>query len=210
MTVSVSGLVEHPLELGHAGPRGAARAGQPTLSVRTRSTVKPWREVGAPGESAARGRRCASRRCWRRRRRRRTLSSSRWRRKAGSPRASRSPQYWTRRCSSTRLPHFTDGHPLPEEKGGPVRFLIPNPAACGTAEVDTCANVKWLNSMSSSRWRRKAGSLRASRSPQYWTRRCSSTCWTAIPCRKRRAARCASSSRTLQRAALRKWTRART
>ena len=45
------------------------------------------------------------------------------------------------------LLYALDGHPLPEEKGGPVRFLIPNPAACGTAEVDTCANVKWLNSI---------------------------------------------------------------
>lgn len=37
--------------------------------------------------------------------------------------------------------------PLPEEKGGPVRFLIPDPAACGTAEIDTCANVKFLRSI---------------------------------------------------------------
>ena len=29
-----------------------------------------------------------------------------------------------------------------------MRFLIPDPAACGTAEIDTCANVKWLNSIS--------------------------------------------------------------
>ena len=39
------------------------------------------------------------------------------------------------------------GAPLPEDKGGPLRFLIPNPAACGTAEVDQCANVKWLRSI---------------------------------------------------------------
>lgn len=45
------------------------------------------------------------------------------------------------------LLYALDGEPLPHEKGGPVRFLIPNPAACGTAEVDTCANVKWLNSI---------------------------------------------------------------
>lgn len=35
--------------------------------------------------------------------------------------------------------------PLPQDKGGPVRFLIPDPAACGTADVDQCANVKWLH-----------------------------------------------------------------
>ena len=34
--------------------------------------------------------------------------------------------------------------PLPGDKGGPMRFLIPDPAACGTADVDRCANVKWL------------------------------------------------------------------
>ncbi len=37
--------------------------------------------------------------------------------------------------------------PLPEAQGGPVRFLIPDPAACGVAEVDQCANVKWLRSI---------------------------------------------------------------
>lgn len=41
---------------------------------------------------------------------------------------------------------FEDG-PLPEDKGGPMRFLIPDPAACGTADVDQCANVKWLRSI---------------------------------------------------------------
>ena len=45
------------------------------------------------------------------------------------------------------LLYALDGEPLPHDKGGPVRFLIPNPAACGAAEVDTCANVKWLNSI---------------------------------------------------------------
>ncbi len=33
---------------------------------------------------------------------------------------------------------------LPEDRGGPVRFLVPDPASCGTAEVDTCSNVKGL------------------------------------------------------------------
>lgn len=32
--------------------------------------------------------------------------------------------------------------PLPAEKGGPVRLLIPDAARCGRADVDTCANVK--------------------------------------------------------------------
>ena len=34
--------------------------------------------------------------------------------------------------------------PLPEAKGGPLRFLIPDVAACQTADVDACANVKYL------------------------------------------------------------------
>ena len=34
--------------------------------------------------------------------------------------------------------------PLPHEQGGPLRFLIPDAAACKTAEVDSCANVKHL------------------------------------------------------------------
>ena len=34
--------------------------------------------------------------------------------------------------------------PLPAARGGPVRFLIPDVAACQTAEVDSCANVKFL------------------------------------------------------------------
>ena len=39
------------------------------------------------------------------------------------------------------------GAPLPGDKGGPVRFLIPDPAACGTEDVDTCVNVKYLRSI---------------------------------------------------------------
>ena len=34
--------------------------------------------------------------------------------------------------------------PLPVAQGGPIRFLIPDVAACETAEVDSCANVKFL------------------------------------------------------------------
>ena len=34
--------------------------------------------------------------------------------------------------------------PLPEDKGGPVRFLIQDVESCGLAEVDLCANVKFL------------------------------------------------------------------
>lgn len=38
-----------------------------------------------------------------------------------------------------------EGQPLPAEKGGPTRFLIPDPATCHTAELDECANVKFLD-----------------------------------------------------------------
>jgi len=34
--------------------------------------------------------------------------------------------------------------PLPETKGGPVRFFIPEAAACASDEIDQCANVKFL------------------------------------------------------------------
>lgn len=37
-----------------------------------------------------------------------------------------------------------DGGPLAEELGGPIRFLIPDAAACHTGGADTCANVKHL------------------------------------------------------------------
>lgn len=35
--------------------------------------------------------------------------------------------------------------PLETSKGGPIRFLIRDPAACHTDELDDCANVKYLN-----------------------------------------------------------------
>jgi DMSO/TMAO reductase YedYZ molybdopterin-dependent catalytic subunit len=38
-----------------------------------------------------------------------------------------------------------DGQPLPEKSGGPFRFLIPDFAACHMAEVDECANVKFVD-----------------------------------------------------------------
>jgi DMSO/TMAO reductase YedYZ molybdopterin-dependent catalytic subunit len=38
-----------------------------------------------------------------------------------------------------------DGQPLPASAGGPVRFFIPDFAACHTAEIDECANVKFVD-----------------------------------------------------------------
>lgn len=35
--------------------------------------------------------------------------------------------------------------PLPIHSGGPVRFYIPDFASCHTAEVDECANVKFVD-----------------------------------------------------------------
>jgi DMSO/TMAO reductase YedYZ molybdopterin-dependent catalytic subunit len=35
--------------------------------------------------------------------------------------------------------------PLPSSAGGPVRFFIPDFAACHTAEIDECANVKFVD-----------------------------------------------------------------
>ena len=43
------------------------------------------------------------------------------------------------------LVYQLDGAPLPEAKGGPFRFLITNPAACHTDELDDCANVKFVD-----------------------------------------------------------------
>ena len=37
------------------------------------------------------------------------------------------------------------GGPLDEAAGGPVRFYIPDFAACHAAEVDECANVKFVD-----------------------------------------------------------------
>ncbi len=38
-----------------------------------------------------------------------------------------------------------DGAAYPESKGGPFRFLIKNPKACRTDELDDCANVKFVD-----------------------------------------------------------------
>jgi len=35
--------------------------------------------------------------------------------------------------------------PLNVDQGGPIRFLIRNPSACHTSELDECANVKYLS-----------------------------------------------------------------
>jgi len=43
------------------------------------------------------------------------------------------------------------GEPLPERAGGPVRFFIPDFAACHTSEVDECANVKFVDRLEFSR-----------------------------------------------------------
>lgn len=37
------------------------------------------------------------------------------------------------------------GGPLPPRNGGPIRFLIKDPAACHTDELDDCANVKFVD-----------------------------------------------------------------
>ncbi|MCY4450003.1 MAG: molybdopterin-dependent oxidoreductase [Chloroflexi bacterium] len=128
MTVSVSGLVGHPLELGHADL--AALPGQ----VDDVSTLSPGREGSAvriasvlEAASAQAGAEFL------------TLEADGGF-AASIPLAAVADQ--------ALLLYALDGEPLPHEKGGPVRFLIPDPAACGTAEIDTCANVKWLNSIS--------------------------------------------------------------
>jgi DMSO/TMAO reductase YedYZ molybdopterin-dependent catalytic subunit len=38
-----------------------------------------------------------------------------------------------------------NGGPLPAKNGGPIRFLIKDPAACHTDELDDCANVKFVD-----------------------------------------------------------------
>jgi 2-dehydropantoate 2-reductase len=38
-----------------------------------------------------------------------------------------------------------DGQPVPVSAGGPMRFYIPDYAACHSTEVDECANVKFVD-----------------------------------------------------------------
>jgi len=38
-----------------------------------------------------------------------------------------------------------EGQPLPAKAGGPIRFFIPDFAACHTDEIDECANVKFVD-----------------------------------------------------------------
>lgn len=46
-----------------------------------------------------------------------------------------------------------DGAPLPVSAGGPYRFFIPDHAACQMAEIDECANVKFVDRIELSRER---------------------------------------------------------
>ena len=45
------------------------------------------------------------------------------------------------------LIYALDGKQLPDNFGGPLRFFVPEAAACGVVTVDTCANVKRLTSL---------------------------------------------------------------
>ncbi len=37
--------------------------------------------------------------------------------------------------------------PLPKDKGGPLRFLIPDDDGCATGGADSCANVKFVGTL---------------------------------------------------------------
>jgi hypothetical protein len=43
------------------------------------------------------------------------------------------------------LVYRLNDQPLPARAGGPLRFLILDPAECQTAEIDECANVKYVD-----------------------------------------------------------------
>jgi len=47
--------------------------------------------------------------------------------------------------SKALLIYRLDGQPLPPAKGGPLRLLIPDSAACHSEEIDECANVKFID-----------------------------------------------------------------
>lgn len=46
---------------------------------------------------------------------------------------------------SALLIYRLDDAPLPVSAGGPLRFFIPDCAACHTHEIDECANVKFVD-----------------------------------------------------------------
>jgi len=48
-------------------------------------------------------------------------------------------------CERALVIYRLEGQPLPTKVGGPVRFFIPDFAACHTAEIDECANVKFVD-----------------------------------------------------------------
>ena len=127
MTVSVSGLVGHPLELSHADL--AALPGQ----VADVSALAPGREGVAVRFAAVLDAASAQ------------AGAAFLTLEAEGGFAASIPLDAV--VDQALLLYALDGEPLPEAKGGPVRFLIPNPAACGAADVDTCANVKFLNSI---------------------------------------------------------------
>ena len=54
---------------------------------------------------------------------------------------------WVTILDHALLVYRIGNSPLPSSQGGPIRFLIPNPAACGPADVDACANVKYVHRM---------------------------------------------------------------
>jgi DMSO/TMAO reductase YedYZ molybdopterin-dependent catalytic subunit len=43
------------------------------------------------------------------------------------------------------LVYSVEGQPMTLAQGGPFRFLIKDPAACHTDELDDCANVKFVD-----------------------------------------------------------------
>src|SRR5438105_3746394 len=40
-----------------------------------------------------------------------------------------------------------DGEPLSKKAGGPCRFFVPDHLACHSAEIDECANVKFVDTL---------------------------------------------------------------